>query len=542
MVKEVIYSEDARKRLLEGVNTVANAVKVTLGPKGRNAVIGRENKSPIIINDGVSIAKEIELADEVASVGAQLIKDVATRTNDIAGDGTTTSTVLAQAIVTEGIKVISAGYNPMEIRKGMQLAVNDVKEHLKAMSKKVSTSEEIAQVATISAGNDDEIGSYIAQAMDKVGNDGVITVGESKTDETVLKVVEGMQFNRGYISGYFVNTEKNEVVLENARLLLVKKSVNSVSKIVPILEQVARDGSPLVVIAENVEGEALATLITNNMRRVIKAVAINSPDYGAQRDAIMNDIALLTGATYIDDEAGMSLDKVTLNELGYIKRIIVTKENTVIVGDDRVDKTETEKNVKKIKMNLDMKTYRNDFEKQQLQERLARLTGGVAVINVGADSEVALKERKLRIEDALNATRAAVEEGIVPGGGVALVKVIGKLKRKSFESEDVKVGYDIVVKSLEAPLVQIANNAGMKGDVIVDKVRRCKDINRGYDALKNQYADMLEAGIIDPAKVTRSALENAVSISSSLLTTEVAIVPKREQENTLSIAAPSMMM
>lgn len=542
MVKEVIYSEDARKRLLEGVNTVANAVKVTLGPKGRNAVIGRENKSPIIINDGVSIAKEIELADEVASVGAQLIKDVATRTNDIAGDGTTTSTVLAQAIVTEGIKVISAGYNPMEIRKGMQLAVNDVKEHLKTMSKKVSTSEEIAQVATISAGNDDEIGSYIAQAMDKVGNDGVITVGESKTDETVLKVVEGMQFNRGYISGYFVNTEKNEVVLENARLLLVKKSVNSVSKIVPILEQVARDGSPLVVIAENVEGEALATLITNNMRRVIKAVAINSPDYGAQRDAIMNDIALLTGATYIDDEAGMSLDKVTLNELGYIKRIIVTKENTVIVGDDRVDKTETEKNVKKIKMNLDMKTYRNDFEKQQLQERLARLTGGVAVINVGADSEVALKERKLRIEDALNATRAAVEEGIVPGGGVALVKVIGKLKRKSFESEDVKVGYDIVVKSLEAPLVQIANNAGMKGDVIVDKVRRCKDINRGYDALKNQYADMLEAGIIDPAKVTRSALENAVSISSSLLTTEVAIVPKREQENTLSIAAPSMMM
>ena len=544
MAKEIVYSESARAQLLAGVDAVANAVKVTLGPKGRNAVIGKENGAPVIINDGVSIAKEIELDNEVQSVGAQLIKDVSARTNDAAGDGTSTATVLAQAIVKDGMKVIAGGYNPMEIRQGINIAVEEIKGYIKDASKEVSTKEEIAQVATISAGNDTVIGSLIADAMEKVGNDGIITVGESKTSDTTLKIVEGMQFNRGYISPYFVNNqERNEVIFDNAFVLLVSKSITTMKSIVPLLEQVAANGGgrPLLIISENIEGEALSTLVVNNMRKVIKVCAVPAPEYGEQRVNTMQDLAILTGATYIDDAAGVKLDNAQLAHLGTAKKVIVTRDNTTIVVDNEENEGLKAK-VKELKLKLEQQIYRDEWDKQNLQERLARLAGGVASIEVGAGSEVEMKEKKLRIEDALNATKAAVAEGIVAGGGVTLMKIAGKLKRKKFESEDVRVGYNIIARAIQVPLVQIANNAGVEGAVIADKVKNNKNINYGYDALKNTFTDMLKAGIVDPAKVTRSALENAAGISASLLTTEVAIVPKKEEPQGLQITAPQMLM
>lgn len=538
MSKEITYSESARMELLKGVNAVADAVKVTLGPKGRNAVIGRENGAPMIINDGVSIAKEIELDNEIQSVGAQLIQSVASKTNDVAGDGTSASTVLTQAIVNEGIKAITAGWNPMEVRLGIELATKEVKELIKANAKPITSKDETIQVAAISAGNNEEIGSIIASAFEKVGNDGIITVSESKTAETTLKTVEGMQFNRGYISPYFVtDREANNVVFEDCYVLLVGKTISRLNEIVPILEQVARDGRPLLIIAENVEGEALATLIANSMRKVLKAVAISAPEYGEQRINTMKDIAIMTGGTFLDDTTGSKLEEATTAQLGIASRVVVTKASTTIVVNEQND--ELKKLVRELKGKIELKNYDSEYEERQIKERLARLAGGVAQIEVGAGSEVEMKEKKLRIEDALNATRAALDEGIVPGGGVTLLKIAKKLNRKKFDSEDIAVGYNIVAKALEAPLIQIANNAGVKGDVVADKVRRSTVFSKGYDALRNTYVDMFEAGIVDPAKVIRSALENAANVSASLLTTEVAIVPKKEQPATgINIVPP----
>ena len=538
MSKEITYSESARMELLKGVNAVADAVKVTLGPKGRNAVIGRENGAPMIINDGVSIAKEIELDNEIQSVGAQLIQSVASKTNDVAGDGTSASTVLTQAIVNEGIKAITAGWNPMEVRLGIELATKEVKELIKTNAKPITSKDETIQVAAISAGNNEEIGSIIASAFEKVGNDGIITVSESKTAETTLKTVEGMQFNRGYISPYFVtDREANNVVFEDCYVLLVGKTISRLNEIVPILEQVARDGRPLLIIAENVEGEALATLIANSMRKVLKAVAISAPEYGEQRINTMKDIAIMTGGTFLDDTTGSKLEEATTAQLGIASRVVVTKASTTIVVNEQND--ELKKLVRELKGKIELKNYDSEYEERQIKERLARLAGGVAQIEVGAGSEVEMKEKKLRIEDALNATRAALDEGIVPGGGVTLLKIAKKLNRKKFDSEDIAVGYNIVAKALEAPLIQIANNAGVKGDVVADKVRRSTVFSKGYDALKNTYVDMFEAGIVDPAKVIRSALENAANVSASLLTTEVAIVPKKEQPATgINIVPP----
>ena len=538
MSKEITYSESARMELLKGVNAVADAVKVTLGPKGSNAVIGRENGAPMIINDGVSIAKEIELDNEIQSVGAQLIQSDASKTNDVAGDGTSASTVLTQAIVNEGIKAITAGWNPMEVRLGIELATKEVKELIKANAKPITSKDETIQVAAISAGNNEEIGSIIASAFEKVGNDGIITVSESKTAETTLKTVEGMQFNRGYISPYFVtDREANNVVFEDCYVLLVGKTISRLNEIVPILEQVARDGRPLLIIAENVEGEALATLIANSMRKVLKAVAISAPEYGEQRINTMKDIAIMTGGTFLDDTTGSKLEEATTEQLGIASRVVVTKASTTIVVNEQND--ELKKLVRELKGKIELKNYDSEYEERQIKERLARLAGGVAQIEVGAGSEVEMKEKKLRIEDALNATRAALDEGIVPGGGVTLLKIAKKLNRKKFDSEDIAVGYNIVAKALEAPLIQIANNAGVKGDVVADKVRRSTVFSKGYDALRNTYVDMFEAGIVDPAKVIRSALENAANVSASLLTTEVAIVPKKEQPATgINIVPP----
>ena len=538
MGKDIIYSEAARSELLKGVNAVADAVKVTLGPKGRNAVIGKENGTPSIINDGVSIAKEIELDNEIQAVGAQLVQVAASKANDTAGDGTSASCVLTQALINEGIKAITAGWNPMEVRQGIELAVADVKEEIKAISKPVSSKEETVQVAAISAGNNTVIASIIADAFDKVGKDGIITVTESKTSETTLKTVEGMQFNRGYISPYFVtNRESSNVVFEDCYVLLVGKTISRLNEVVPILEQIARESRPVLIIAENVEGEALATIITNNMRKALKAVAISAPEYGEQRINTMKDIAVMTGGTFLDDTTGSKLETATLNDLGIASRVVVGKASTTIVVNEKND--ELKALVRELQNKVAIQAYESEYEERQIKERLARLAGGVAVIAVGAGSEIEMKEKKLRIEDPLNATKAAIEEGIVPGGGVTLLKIADRLKRKKFESEDIAVGYRIVVKALEAPIIQIAKNAGVKGDVVADRVRHSKPISKGYDALKNKYVDMYAAGIVDPAKVIRSSLENAASVSASLLTTEVAIVPKKEQPSAgINLVAP----
>lgn len=531
MAKKIVFSEEARKSLLKGIDAVADAVKVTLGPKGRNVILEKKFGSPQIVNDGVTIAKEIELEDGLENAGAQLLKEVSSKTNDVAGDGTTTASVLAQAIVKEGLKNLTAGANPMCMKRGIDKAVELSITKIKSLSKKVVTKEEIAQVATISAGNNKEIGEYIAEAMEKVGHDGVITVEESKSTGTYLKVVEGMQFDKGYISPYFVtDAERMESVLEDAYVLCVNKKINLIADLVPILEQVARDGRSLLIIAEDVEGEALATLVVNTMRKVLRAVAVKAPGFGDRRKAMLEDIAVLTGGELFTEELGIKLENVTVQMLGQAKRVTVTKdETTIVVGDET--KSKVEERIRLIKKQIEASD--SEYDKEKLQERLAKLSGGVAVIEVGAASEVELKERKLRIEDALNATRAANEEGIVPGGGVALVRVQQELESKlssvDFQTDDEKIGFKILLSALDVPLKLIATNAGAKSDVVIDKVKSEKD-SYGYDALRDEFTDMIKAGIVDPAKVARSALENAASVASMLLTTEAAVIDIPEKK------------
>ncbi len=536
MAKKIIFDEEARKGLLKGIDAVADAVKVTLGPKGRNVILEKKFGSPQIVNDGVTIAKEIELEDPLENSGAQLLKEVSSKTNDVAGDGTTTASVLAQAIVREGVRNLTAGANPMCMKRGMDKAVDLALETIKKMSQSVDSKEKLAQVAAISAGNNEAIGELVAEAMEKVGHDGVITVEESKSTGTNLKVVEGMQFDKGYISPYFVtDPERMEAVLEDAYVLCVNKKINLIADLVPVLEQVARDGRSLLIIAEDVEGEALATLVVNTMRKVLRAVAVKAPGFGDRRKAMLEDIAILTGGQLFTEELGIKLENVTVQMLGQAKRVTVTKDDTtIVVGDDT--KRAIEDRVKLIKRQIE--TSDSEYDKEKLQERLAKLSGGVAVIEVGAASEVELKERKLRIEDALNATRAAKEEGIVPGGGVALIRVMQDLEKAintvSYTTDDEKVGFRILLDALYIPLKQIADNAGVKGEVVVETVKKLPT-NEGYDAMLNKYVDMIRSGIVDPAKVTRSALQNAVSVAGMLLTTEAAVVDVPEKKS-----APAM--
>ena len=531
MAKKIVFNEEARKSLLKGIDAVADAVKVTLGPKGRNVILEKKFGAPQIVNDGVTIAKEIELEDGLENAGAQLLKEVSSKTNDVAGDGTTTASVLAQAIVREGLRNLTAGANPISMKRGMDKGVETAVEKIKSMARPVDSKESLAQVAAISAGNNNTIGDLIAEAMEKVGTEGVITVEESKSFGTNLKVVEGMQFDKGYISPYFVtDAERMEAVLEDAYVLKKKKKINLISDLVPILEQVARDGRSLLIVAEDVEGEALATLVVNTMRKVLRAVAVKAPGFGDRRKAMLEDIAVLTGGQMFTEELGIKLENITVQMLGKAKRVTVTKDNTTIVVGDET-KAKVAERVALIKRQIEASD--SSYDKEKLQERLAKLAGGVAVIEVGAASEVELKERKLRIEDALNATRAAKEEGIVPGGGVALIRVMQEMAKSlesaQFGSDDEKVGYRILVDALHIPLKQIADNAGEKGDVVVEEVKKLPE-TEGFDALTNTYVDMFEAGIVDPAKVTRSVLENAVSVASMLLTTEAAVVEIPKQE------------
>ena len=538
MAKRIVFEEEARKSLLRGIDAVADAVKVTLGPKGRNVILQKKFGAPQIVNDGVTIAKEIELQDGLENAGAQLLKEVSSKTNDVAGDGTTTASVLAQAIVREGLKNLTAGANPMSMKRGIDKAVDIAINKIGDLSKSVSTKEEIAQVAGISAGNNSEIGELIAEAMEKVGHDGVITVEESKSFGTNLKVVEGMQFDKGYISPYFVtDPERMEAVLDDAYVLCVNKKINLIADLVPVLEQVARDGRSLLLIAEDVEGEALATLVVNTMRKVLRAVAVKAPGFGDRRKAMLEDIAILTGGQMFTEELGIKLENITTDMMGVAKRVTVTKdETTIVVGDET--KEAVRERVNLIKKQIEASD--SEYDKEKLQERMAKLAGGVAVIEVGAATEIELKERKLRIEDALNATRAANEEGIVPGGGVALIRVQQELESKmntiTFETDDEKSGYKILTAALDVPLRAIAFNSGAKSDVVVENVRAEKDAY-GYDALLDRYTDMFAAGIVDPAKVTRSALENAASVGSMLLTTQAAVVDIPEESKAPDMSA-----
>ncbi len=528
MAKIIKFNEDARRSMERGVNALADTVKVTLGPKGRNVVLNKTFGSPVITNDGVTIAREIELSDPYENMGAQLVKEVATKTNDVAGDGTTTATLLAQAIIREGLKNVAAGANPMILKRGIQKAVDAAVAELKAASKKVETSEEIAQIASVSAG-DEEIGTLIADAMEKVGKDGVITVEESKTMETEPSVVEGMQFDRGYLSAYMVtNTEKMEAVLENPYILITDKKITNIQEILPVLEQIVQTGRSLVIIAEDIEGEALATLVVNKLRGTFNCVAVKAPGFGDRRKEMLRDIAILTGGQVISEELGYDLKEATLDMLGNAGTVKIDKENTIIVH-GAGSEAEIADRVRQIKAQWEEST--SEFDKEKLQERLAKLTGGVAVINVGAATETEMKEKKLRIEDALNATRAAIEEGLVSGGGVALLAT-AKAVAAVAESltGDAKTGAKIIEKSLEEPLRQIAANAGLEGSVIVEKVKNSEK-GIGFDALNEKYVNMIEIGIVDPTKVTRSALQNAASVASMLLTTEAAVAdePKKEE-------------
>ncbi len=538
MAKRIVFDEEARKSLLKGIDAVADAVKVTLGPKGRNVIIEKKFGAPQIVNDGVTIAKEIELKDGLENAGAQLLKEVSSKTNDVAGDGTTTASVLAQAIVREGLKNLTAGANPMSMKRGIDKAVEISIDEIKNLSKPVNTKEEIAQVAGISAGNNREIGELIAEAMEKVGTEGVITVEESKSFGTSLKVVEGMQFDKGYLSPYFVtDAERMEAVLEDAYVLCVNKKINLITDLVPVLEQVARDGRALLLIAEDIEGEALATLVVNTMRKVLRAVAVKAPGFGDRRKAMLEDIAILTGGEMFTEELGIKLENVTTQMMGLAKRVTVTKdETTIVVGPET--KQAVQDRIRLIKKQIEASD--SEYDKEKLQERIAKLSGGVAVIEVGAASEVELKERKLRIEDALNATRAANEEGIVPGGGVALVRVQQALNKAidtiNFSSDDEKVGFKILTTALDVPLRAIAHNAGAKSDVVIDTVLSNEGAF-GYDALDYKYVDMFKAGIVDPAKVTRSALMNAASVASMLLTTEAAVVELPEEKSAPDMSA-----
>lgn len=528
MAKMIKFDEDARRSMERGVNILADTVKVTLGPKGRNVVLNKTFGSPQITNDGVTIAREIELSDPYENMGAQLVKEVATKTNDVAGDGTTTATLLAQAIIREGLKNVAAGANPMILKKGIEKAVAAAVEELKKITKKVETSEEIAQIASISAG-DEEIGRLISQAMDKVGKDGVITVEESKTMGTELTVVEGMQFDRGYLSAYMVtNTEKMEAVLEDPYILITDKKISNIQDVLPILEKIVQTGKPLLMIAEDVEGEALATLVVNKLRGTFNCVAVKAPGFGDRRKEMLRDIAILTGGQVISEELGLDLKEATLDMLGNAGTVKIDKENTVIVN-GAGSKEKIEERVKQIKAQYEEST--SEFDKEKLMERLAKLTGGVAVINVGAATETEMKEKKLRIEDALNATRAAVEEGLVSGGGVALLSTIGAVAKVADGlAGDEKTGAKIIEKALEEPLKQIAVNAGLEGSVIVEKIKN-SDKGIGFDALNEKYVNMIEAGIVDPTKVVRSALQNAASIAAMLLTTEAAVAdePKKDE-------------
>ena len=547
MAKEMVYSDNARLELLKGVNAVADAVRVTMGPKGRNATIKKANGDTVIINDGVSIAKEIDLDNEIQDMGAQLVKDVSSKTNEAVGDGTTLSCVLTQALVKEGIKMVTVGCNPIQLRQGMSKAVKDVVALISANSKKVETPEQVAQVATVSAGNDEEVGKLVAEAMQKVGNEGIVTVSESKSAETNLKVVEGMQFPRGFLSPYFItNAERGEAVLEDALVLLYSGKISNIKNLVPLLETVARSGNgqPILIVADSIEGEGLSTLVVNHLRKVVRVCAVNAPEYGDRRISAMQDIAVLTGAKYIDANAGQLLEQVTLEDLGHAKQVIVRKDNTIIITENKEENEPLKKRISQLKKALELGKFANSWEEQQIKERIMKLDGVAATIEVGAGSEIEIKEKKLRIEDALNATKAAIAEGIVPGGGTSLVKIANVLGKTNVDlTADAKAGYKIVLDALVAPVTQIANNAGRKGDVIAYVVGSNTNFNEGYDALNDAYVDMIKEGIVDPAKVVRSALENAASVSASLLTTEVAIVPKKEKEPAgIALQMPAMGM
>ncbi|MEG1086616.1 MAG: chaperonin GroEL [Cetobacterium sp.] len=526
MAKIIKFNEDARKKLELGVNILADAVKVTLGPKGRNVVLEKAYGSPLITNDGVSIAKEIELEDPFENMGAQLVKEVATKANDVAGDGTTTATVLAQAMVKEGLKMVSAGANPMFIKKGIEKATKEAVRHLKEISKKIQSNEEISQVASISAG-DEEIGKLIAEAMEKVGETGVITVEEAKSLETTLEIVEGMQFDKGYLSPYMVtDSERMEALLDNPFILITDKKIGSMKELLPILEQVVQTSKPLLIITEDLEGDALATLVVNKLRGTLNVTAVKAPAFGDRRKAMLEDIAILTGGEVISEEKGMSLENATIADLGRANNVKVTKDSTIIVDGHSIDDV-LKNRISQIKTQIEETT--SEYDKEKLQERLAKLSGGVAVVKVGAATETEMKEKKLRIEDALNATKAAVEEGIVPGGGVALIEILEAMKDFTLKDEE-GIGVEIVKRALSAPLRQIAINAGLDGGVVVEKVKTLAP-GFGLNAATEEYVNMLEAGIIDPSKVTRSAIQNAASVSALILTTEVIIANKKEEKS-----------
>jgi chaperonin GroEL len=529
MSKELLFSEHARASILRGVNVLANAVKVTLGPKGRNVVIEKSFGSPMITKDGVTVAKEIELENKFENMGAQMVKEVASKTNDQAGDGTTTATVLAQAIYREGVKIVSAGHNPTAVKRGIDRAVSLIVDELKSMAKPVKSSNEIAQVGTISANNDKEIGQMLADAMDKVGKEGVITIEESKTSKTEVTVVEGMQFDRGYLSPYFVtNPERMEAVLENAYILVYDKKITAMKDLIGILEGVAKASRPILIIAEDVEGEALATLVVNKLRGTLNAVAVKAPGFGDRRKAMLEDIAILTNAKLISEEIGRKLEQATVADLGVAKRVVIDKDNTTII-DGAGKKADIEARISQIKAQIEETT--SDYDKEKLKERLAKLAGGVAVIHVGAPSEVEMKEKKARVEDALNATRAAVEEGIVAGGGTALLRAAQKIDRTQFQ-EDEAFGATIIKRAAEEPVRQIAVNSGLDGAIVLNKVLENKSSTFGYNAYSEQYTDLLKDGVIDPVKVVRCALENAASVASLMLTTEtmIAEAPKKEDK------------
>lgn len=525
--KQLLFDEEARRSLMRGVDALANAVKVTLGPRGRNVVIDKKFGPPTIINDGVTIAKEIELEDPFENMGAQIVKEVATKTNDVAGDGTTTATVLAQAMVKEGLKNVTSGANPMLIKRGIEKAVNEIVAHIKSEAKQIKGKEEIAQVATISANNDNEIGELISDAMEKVGKEGVITVEEAKSLETNLSLVEGMQFDRGYISPYFVtNADSMTAELEDALVLLYEKKISNMKELLPVLEKIAQTGKPFIIIAEDIESEALATLVLNKMRGVLNVCAVKAPGFGDRRKAMLEDIAILTGGQVISEDLGMKLENATLEQLGKAKKITVDKENTTIV-EGGGKKGEVQARVSVIKKQIEETD--SDYDREKLQERLAKLSGGVAVINIGAATEVEMKEKKARVEDALSATRAAVEEGVIPGGGITYLHAQAKLDSIKLENADEQVGVNIIKRAIEEPIRMIAANAGLDGSVVAIEAKKQKG-NMGFNALTNEWVDMLKTGIIDPAKVSRSALQNAASIASQVLTAEVIITDIPEPE------------
>lgn len=535
--KLVLYSSEARTSLKAGVDKLANAVKVTLGPKGRNVIIDKKFGAPLVTKDGVSVAKEIELADPVENMGAQMVREVASKTSDVAGDGTTTATVLAQAIYREGLKNVTAGANPMDLKRGVDLAVAKVVEFLKSMSKEVGGKDEIAQVGSISANNDRTIGDLIADAMEKVGKDGVITVEESKSADTTLEIVEGMQFDRGYLSPYFVtNSESMETILENPFILIHDKKISSMKDLLPVLEKVAQSGRSLLIIAEDLEGEALATLVVNKLRGTLKVCAVKAPGFGDRRKSMLEDIAVLTQGTVISEERGYKLENATVEYLGTAKKVAIDKDNTTIV-EGAGNPEEIKKRINEIKSQIEKTT--SDYDKEKLQERLAKLSGGVAVLKIGAATEIEMKEKKARVEDALHATRAAVEEGIVPGGGVALVRAIKALDKLKGENLDQTTGIKLIQKALEEPLKQIVNNAGLEGAVVLNKVLEGKD-DFGFNAATEQYENLMKAGVIDPTKVTRTALENAASVASLLITTEAVVYEKKEDDKMSAMPNPGM--